>query len=118
MTAVLHFVPDALDPWGLVGQYLAAVAPGSYLALSHATMDQIPPRMVAGALEMYQRAAQPLYPRSRAEVERFFAGLELVPARPGGDPSVGFVGGWGAEDPAAADSDGSRALYCGVARRR
>jgi S-adenosyl methyltransferase len=117
MTAVMHFIPDELDPWGLVGQYLAAVAPGSYLALSHATMDQIPPRMVAAALEMYQRAAEPLYPRTRAEVERFFDGLELVPAQPGGDPAVGFVGGWGAEDPAAADSDGSRALYCGVARR-
>ena len=101
---------------GLVGQYLAAAAPGSYLALSHSTMDQLPPRMVAAGLEMYQRAAQPLYPRTRAEVERFFAGLELVPAQPGGDPSVGFVGAWGAEDPAAADSDGSRILYCGVGR--
>jgi hypothetical protein len=117
MTAVLHFVPDDLDPWGLVGRYLAAVAPGSYLALSHATMDQIPPRMVAAALEMYQRAAHPLYPRTRADVERFFGGLELVPAQPGGDASVGFVGAWGAEDPAAADSDGSHALYAGVARR-
>jgi hypothetical protein len=117
MTAVIHFVPDEGDPWGLVGQYLAAAAPGSYLALSHSTMDQLPPRMVAAGLEMYQRTAQPLYPRSRAEVERFFAGLELVPAQPGGDPAVGFVGAWGAEDPDAADSDGSRILYCGVGRR-
>jgi hypothetical protein len=117
MTAVLHFVPDEGDPWGLVAQYLAAVAPGSYLALSHATTDQIPPRMVAAALEMYKRATQPLYPRSRPDVERFVDGLDLVPAQPGGDASVGFVGAWGADDPAAADSDGSRALYSGVARR-
>jgi hypothetical protein len=27
------------------------------------------------------------------------------------------VGLWGAEDPDAADTDGSRAIYCGVARR-
>jgi S-adenosyl methyltransferase len=27
------------------------------------------------------------------------------------------VGPWGAEDPALADSDGSRGFYCGVARR-
>jgi S-adenosyl methyltransferase len=71
MTAVIHFIPDGGDPWGLVGRYLAAVAPGSYLVLSHSTKDQLPPRMVA-------------------------AGLELVPAQPGGDPSVGFVGAWGA----------------------
>jgi hypothetical protein len=111
-----HFIggPDA---GAAVARFTAALAPGSYLALSHATTDQIPPRMVDAALEMYKRAAHPLYPRARADIERFFTGLELVPAQPGGDPAVGFVGGWGAEDPAAADSDGSRALYCGVARR-
>jgi len=36
MTAVLHFVADSDDPWGLVAQYTQALAPGSYLALSHA----------------------------------------------------------------------------------
>ena len=48
---------------------------------------------------------------------RLFAGLEMVAARDGDDPSVGYAGLWGAEDPVAADSDGSRILYCGVARR-
>ena len=36
MTAVLHFVADSDDPRGLVAQYTQALAPGSYLALSHA----------------------------------------------------------------------------------
>jgi hypothetical protein len=43
--------------------------------------------------------------------------MELVPARPGGERAITFTGLWGAEDPGAADSDGSRAFYCGVARR-
>jgi S-adenosyl methyltransferase len=116
MTAVLHFVSDEEDPWGLVARYLSALAPGSYLALSHATMDNLPPRMVEAGLEMYRRSAQRLYPRPRAAVELFFAGLELLAARPGEDPAVGYAGRWDAEDPAAADSDGSRILYCGVAR--
>jgi hypothetical protein len=30
-------------------------------------------------------------------------------------PGISFTGQWGAVDP-AADSDGSRVLYCGVAR--
>src|ERR1700735_84732 len=34
LTAVLHFVADSSDPWGLVARYAAALAPGSYLALS------------------------------------------------------------------------------------
>ena len=66
----------------------------------------------------YAQATQSIYPRSLAEVERFFAGLDLVAPQPGTDPAVSYVGVWGAEDPVAADSDGSRGLYCGVARRR
>jgi hypothetical protein len=30
---------------------------------------------------------------------------------------VSHVGVWGAEDPVAADTDDSRWLYCGVARK-
>jgi hypothetical protein len=117
MTSVVHFVADDDDPWGLVARYVAAVAPGSYLALSHSTVDKLPPRMVEAGLELYARASQRLYPRPRAEVERFFDGLELVPPYDGAEPVVGHVGLWGAEDPEAADSDGSRVNYCGVARR-
>jgi hypothetical protein len=36
---------------------------------------------------------------------------------PGADRAVTFAGLWGAEDPVAADSEGSRGIYCGVARR-
>jgi len=118
MTSVVHFVADDGDPWGLVARFMAALAPGSYLALSHATMDKLPPRMVQAGLALYARAAERLYPRSRAEVARFFDGLDLVPPYQGAEPAVGYVGIWGAEDPEAADSDGSRVLYCGVARRR
>jgi hypothetical protein len=50
-------------------------------------------------------------------VERFFEGLELVPPYPGADAAVCHAGLWGAEDPEAADSDGSRVFHCGVARR-
>lgn len=32
-------------------------------------------------------------------------------------PGVCYVGEWGAEVPALADSDGSRVMYCGVGRR-
>jgi S-adenosyl methyltransferase len=48
---------------------------------------------------------------------RFFAGLELVPPFEGAEPAVTFTGLRGAEDADLADSDGSRWLYCGVARK-
>jgi len=117
MTAVLHFVSDQLDPAGLVARYMGALAPGSYLALSHGTCDNLPPSMVRAARELYARATEQFYPRSRADQERFFAGLELAEPYPGAGPVLCHVGLWGADDPATADSDGSRIMYCGVARR-
>jgi hypothetical protein len=117
MTAVLHFVADTADPWGLVARYLEALAPGSYLALSHGTSDRLPPAMVSAARELYDQATEQVYPRSLAGVQRFFAGLELAEPYPGAGPVLCHTGEWGAEDPASADSDGSRIMYCGVARR-
>ena len=117
MTSVVHFVADDGDPWGLVRRYMEELAPGSYLALSHSTMDQLPPRMVQAGLALYASAAERLYPRTRAEVERFFDGLELIPPYDGAESAITHVGLWGAEDPASADSDGSRVVYCAVARR-
>jgi hypothetical protein len=117
MTGVLYFVADQSDPWGLVARYVSELAPGSYLALSHLTSDGKPPRAVQEGQEVYQRATENIHFRSRAEVEKFFTGLELVPPYPGAAPGICFVGEWGAEDPQLADTDDSRWLYCAVARR-
>jgi hypothetical protein len=117
MTAVLHFVADSDDPWGLVAQYTQALAPGSYLALSHVTADNVPERGVRTGLSVYQQATENIHLRPRVQVERFFDGLELVPAWPDGAPRLVHMGEWGAEDLTLADSDGSRWGYAGVARR-
>jgi hypothetical protein len=117
MTAVLQFVVDADDPWALVARYVGAIAPGSYLALSHSTADRLPLRVVQGWTEAYKRATQRVHPRSRAEVARFFEGLDIEPPWPGAQSALTYPGLWGAEDPVAADSDGSRGFYCAVARR-
>jgi S-adenosyl methyltransferase len=117
MTAVLQFVADEDDPWGLVGRYLAALCPGSYLALSHITRDKLPPRLVETGVKIYQRASESAFPRTLPEIERFFTGLAVVPPYEGAGSVLTNVGMWGSEDPASADTDGSRAFYCGVARR-
>ena len=117
MTWVMHFVAPASDPWGLVARYIEAIAPGSYLVLSHVTDDKTPPKAVEAAVDLYSRASENLYFRSRADVERFFTGLELVSPCPNTAPAVVHAGEWGADDPGLADSDGSRWSYVGVARR-
>lgn len=76
----------------------------------------VPSRAVRAALDEYQKASENGYARSRAEVERFFEGLDLVPPNAKAVPGVCLVGEWGAEDPGEADGDGSRWSYCGVAR--
>jgi hypothetical protein len=118
MTAVLPFVADDRDPWGLVARYVGALAPRSYLALSHATSDGLPPLAVHAMVDTYANATEQLTLRSRADVARFFDGMEMVPPYAGATDGLTFVGQWGAVDPGSADSDGSRVVYCGVARCR
>jgi hypothetical protein len=117
MTAVMHFVTDADDPWGVVGRYVAALAPGSYLALSHLTLDSKPRKAVEGGSELYNRMPENVALRSKSDITRFFDGLEIEPPYEGAEPGLTFVGTWGAVDAELADSDGSRWLYCAVARR-
>jgi S-adenosyl methyltransferase len=79
MLAVLHYVPDADDPAGIVRQVMSGVPPGSYLALSEATRD-IDTDSITGAAARFnsQRVASPFTPRTRAEISAYFDGLDLV----------------------------------------
>jgi S-adenosyl methyltransferase len=116
-TDVLHFFPDAADPWALMARYMAALPAGSYLALTHFTHDKMPLRSHNDVMDALEKAQVALYLRSREDVERFFAGLQLVPPYDGAERGVTYAGLWGAEEIEAADTDGSRSVYCGVARR-
>ncbi len=117
LCAVLHFVADEDDPVGLMDRYIAALAPGSMVALSHVTADKAPYRLAQAVRDSYDKARERIHFRSRAEVERFFAGLELVPPYDGAGSRLAYLGEWGAEDPDHADSDGSRWGYCGIGRK-
>jgi len=76
---VLHCLWDREDPWGIVRQFRDAVAPGSYLALSHMT-DEAHPEAAEGLFRMTQDLHwnTPLISRSRADIARFFDGFTLV----------------------------------------
>jgi hypothetical protein len=81
--AVLHFVPDDAEAYDVVEQLLAAVAPGSYLALSHAATetdlsDDVKDD-VKVAQNVYKRqTATPFTVRTQSEIAQFFTGLEFV----------------------------------------
>ncbi|HUN33187.1 MAG TPA: SAM-dependent methyltransferase [Trebonia sp.] len=116
MTAVLMFVSDASDPWSLVSRYVHAVPPGSFLSLTHLTDDSKPPAAAEGFRAVFDHATEHMHFRSKAQVEGFFTGLEMVPPYQGAAAVVNFAGLWGAEDPELADSEGSRWMYSGVGK--
>ncbi|MEU7973833.1 SAM-dependent methyltransferase [Micromonospora sp. NPDC049089] len=109
MMFVLHLVPDEQDPQRFVATYRDALAPGSYLALSHASTDTHPDLM-ARISAIYARANSPFVPRSHADVSRFFGDFVLE--------SPGLVNMWPyAEPPATEDPQVARTGYSGVARK-
>ena len=73
---------DDADPWGLVARYMEAVAPGSYLALSHMT-NEAHPEAAEGMFRLTQDLHwnTPLISRSREDIARFFDGF--TPVEPG-----------------------------------
>jgi hypothetical protein len=118
MVAVTQFIPDPDDPWQLIARYMAELAPGSYLALSAPTADHMTDRKISRILDVYATSTIPTATaRTAAEVERFFAGLEIVPPYRGAKPALTSVGLWDCEDPEVAESDGSRSFYAAVARK-
>jgi hypothetical protein len=117
LVAVTQFIPNDDDPWGLVARYLDALAPGSYLALAAPTGDNQAGRITEAVLKVYAKTPTPAQERTRAEITRFFAGLQIVPPYDGAEAAVTYAGEWGAEDPLAADDDGSRWFYAAVGRK-
>jgi hypothetical protein len=87
VVAGLHLIPDSQDPFGLIERLMTALAPGSYLVISHLTLDY-PSPAVDAAMRLYERSGIPARPRSRTEIEQFFEGLKLL------DPGVELVARW------------------------
>ncbi|MEV5551123.1 SAM-dependent methyltransferase [Streptomyces sp. NPDC052309] len=77
LIALMHFVPDEQDAHGIVRSLVGTLAPGSHLVLSHAAIDLFP-ELAEQVIAQYAKGGIRLGFRTRAEVARFFDGLELV----------------------------------------
>jgi hypothetical protein len=111
LTAVLHFIPDAEDPYAIVADLMDAVPSGSYLVLSHGASD-IQASAVAEMNERYnQLSAVSLTLRTGEQVARFFDGLELL--APGVVPIQQWWNPGQADAPARIDLAG----HCGIGRK-
>jgi S-adenosyl methyltransferase len=118
LVAILHFIPDDEDPFGIVARFRDALPAGSYLVISHGTRDvPVRPDMSAEAMaemgarveQLYQQTTAFIVTRPHAQVERFFDGFDLV------DPGLVEIQRW---RPDEANSTLPGGLYGGVGRRR
>jgi O-methyltransferase involved in polyketide biosynthesis len=79
LLAVLHFIPDADDPYGIVKKLMDEVPAGSFLVICHAPSDINPGEIAEMTRRYNESGAEQMRPRSREEIMRFFEGLEMIP---------------------------------------
>jgi S-adenosyl methyltransferase len=91
LVAVLHFVPEADDPAGVIARYRDATAPGSAIAICHATADGQGDRADQHRA-LYARTPTPMTMRSRAAVGRLLAGYDVV------EPGLVYMSLWRPDD--------------------
>jgi hypothetical protein len=111
LVAVLHLLGDADDPRGVVAAIRDAIAPGSYIVISHLTSAQRPED--AAQLESArERTGVGIYFRSRDEIMSLFDGLTLV------EPGVVELPLWRPESANDVHEEPGRSLgLAGVGRR-
>lgn len=112
LNALLHFIPDDRDPYGIVSRLMAALPSGSALAISHCTGD-FAPEMWEEVVGVYRSAGTRGQVRTREEVARFFDGLDLI------EPGIAVAHRWRPDDTTRTEppmvSDAEVSLWAGVA---
>jgi len=116
LLGILHFISDHDEAYQIVTRLVDAVPPGSYLALTHATLD--PPlggeataEANAEAQKFWnENAAVPITPRTRQQILRFFDGLQVI------EPGLVSMSRWRPEPNPWGDPP-EVAGFCGVGRK-
>jgi SAM-dependent methyltransferase len=112
VVAVLHFIPDDAQASNAIREFRDAVAPGSFLVISHATFEGMPARSREHE-ELYARTPNPLKMRSRIDIQNFFGDFELV------EPGLDYIPLWrpeGADDLFVEEPERCSG-YAGVGRK-
>lgn len=108
LVAVLHFVSDVDGPAQAVARLRSVLAPGSYLVISHGTLEGSP-AAAQRAHQLYQRSAEQGTSRTREQIAAFFGDFALVP------PGLVYLPLWRPEPMAPAEEHPERfCAYAGV----
>jgi hypothetical protein len=130
LVAVLHFVPDPAQAHDAVARLVGALAPGSFLVVSHAAAETYLPEtalpeaddenVAAGTDQL--KIAERIYTgktttpgmlRTRAQTTRFFSDVELL------DPGVVWLQEWRPDESTElADDPRQNGSWAGVGRKK
>jgi trans-aconitate methyltransferase len=110
LIGILHLIPDADDPAGIVARLVGALSPGSWLAIAHPASDVARDKVATMTSRYNRRVATAATLRTHAEISAFFAGTEVLP------PGVVQYHQWHPGEP-ARDAEGEVAAYCGLGRK-
>jgi hypothetical protein len=109
LIAMTHFLlTEEFEP--VIGALRDALAPGSYLAATHVTVDNHSAEAVEGVEAAYRATPTPIFFRSKDEIAQLFTGFELV------DPGLVTIDAW-RPDPGDPGPDATGWLIGGVGRR-
>jgi O-methyltransferase involved in polyketide biosynthesis len=110
LLAILHYIPDLAQARQVVAQLATALAPGSYVAISHCASDIDSAAMAEMIRRMNEHLGDAVHVgRTREVVTGFFDGLELV------EPGVVKVTEW--RPASELEVRGPTSLWGGVARK-
>ncbi len=112
LVSILHFITDADGPRQIMSALHDALAPGSYVAICHATTESRP-QVAAAAEKVYNRGVSiQVVPRSRSEIQQFFDGFALA------SPGLVYIPEWRPDSPADVPEHPERLWgLVGVARK-
>jgi hypothetical protein len=111
LISILHFVPDE-QAFAAVRTLREALPPGGYLALTHASADNLPPEARDELQRFWESTRNAMFFRSRSQLAEFFEGLSLV------DPGLVHIPLWRPDSPEdlLLDQPERTSGYAGVGR--
>ena len=111
LLGIVHHIPDTQQAYSIVGDLVAALAPGSFLTINHST-SAIHGAAMEEAVAHWNRVGTPsMTLRTPEQITRFFDGLDLLP------PGVVSCSRWRPDLSPAGGQPAEVDEFCGVARK-
>ncbi|MBB2910864.1 O-methyltransferase involved in polyketide biosynthesis [Streptosporangium becharense] len=111
LLGIMNFVLDVAEAQSVVRRLMAAVPSGSYLALTHPTVELGGEANIEAMRFWNEHARPPIVARTGEEIARFFDGLELL------EPGLVSCSRWRPEAVGIGDAPEQVAQYGAVARK-